>query len=476
MGISMRPDRPARFKLGDLRPSQLLFVFGVGGIVDLRHVSAMVMGLDDWDVSQCPEIAEPRLLQAIQMRLAQVRSLRTPPVVPEGMATSPTPDPELSTVGVPVATFPRWAMCPECRYLAPLHPAIFRLREGRYRPEETCYVHQNCNKASTPRVVPARFVVACNRGHLDDFPWRAYVHGGDSSCPGPLLLNESGVTGEAGDVFLVCKGCDKGKSMASAFDPERRRDLPRCRGRRPHLRDFEERGCGDEVRTLMLGATNTWFPISFTALSLPVSTDALAQLVEEAWPALEKAKNVQNIELLLDVQKLPAKMAKYRAEEIWAAVERRRAPRGDGEPRPVDLKTPEWEAFSRADPDFNSDDFKAEPERVPEPLEEWISQVVKISRLREVRALLGFTRLDSPGTFDEDPETPVVWAPISRRPPAWVPAAQTRGEGLFLRLNPDALAAWEGRVAGRSGEFLESHTAWRQMRHIEPPAAHDSSS
>jgi len=36
-------------ELGELRPSQLMFTFGVGALVDLPNMSAIVLGLDDWD-------------------------------------------------------------------------------------------------------------------------------------------------------------------------------------------------------------------------------------------------------------------------------------------------------------------------------------------------------------------------------------------------------------------------------------------
>ena len=40
-------------ELGELRPSQLIFTFGVGSLVDLPNMSALVMGLDDWDTRYC---------------------------------------------------------------------------------------------------------------------------------------------------------------------------------------------------------------------------------------------------------------------------------------------------------------------------------------------------------------------------------------------------------------------------------------
>ena len=37
-------------RLGEVRPSQVVFTYGVGALVDLPHLSALVMGLDDWTV------------------------------------------------------------------------------------------------------------------------------------------------------------------------------------------------------------------------------------------------------------------------------------------------------------------------------------------------------------------------------------------------------------------------------------------
>jgi hypothetical protein len=66
-------------ELGELRPSQLIFTFGVGSLVDLPNMSAMVMGLDDWDTRYCKELQEDRLVAAVQKRLGpQMSKLYTP--------------------------------------------------------------------------------------------------------------------------------------------------------------------------------------------------------------------------------------------------------------------------------------------------------------------------------------------------------------------------------------------------------------
>src|SRR5262245_27849855 len=111
-----------RRKVGEIRPSQLLYNYGVGSVVELPNLSVMVMGLDDWPIEQRPtEISEPRLLRAVQQELGpQVAKLLTPPVTADTAGSQPGPFDDTASVGVPVAPFPRWQVCPYCRLLAPI--------------------------------------------------------------------------------------------------------------------------------------------------------------------------------------------------------------------------------------------------------------------------------------------------------------------------------------------------------------------
>ena len=167
-----------KFRVGELRPSQVLFTYGIGAVVDLPFISTMVMGLEDWNNPYPEPIGEERLLQAVKSILGpQVSQLLSPPEAPEqeGM---PNPFDERATIGVPVAAFPRWMLCPRCRTLASLDSSLFQLKADNYRADRTRYVHFNCPSAgSPPPVLPARFLVACKSGHLDDFPWLYFVHG-----------------------------------------------------------------------------------------------------------------------------------------------------------------------------------------------------------------------------------------------------------------------------------------------------------
>jgi hypothetical protein len=59
---------------------------------------------------------------------------------------------------------------------------------------------------------------------------------------------------------------------------------------------------------------------------------------------------------------------------------------------------------------------------------------------------------------------------LCRESPKWLPASEVRGEGIFLRIREEALAAWQvkSEVMRLQEEFLESHKAWRRLRKIEP--------
>lgn len=457
-----------RDKVGELRPSQLLFTFGVGATVELPYLSVLVMGTDDWNPAYSQELHEPRLLAAVQKQLGKsVKRMLTPPRADEG-ATLPGTMDTADRIGVPVAAFPRWARCPRCEALAPLRSGLFQLRANPARPDRAQYVHVNCPKAQKPPpVLPARFLVACPSGHLDDFPWHEYLHDG-GSCSGQLRLKEIGPSGTLSALLLTCD-CGKTKSMAQAFDPEVKERLGTCRGRRPHLRDFQEKGCKEPVRPIMLGASNSWFPLRLSGLSIPASVNPLEQLVTKYWSHLSDCESARDVKF---ARKGCPGLEPYTDDEIWATVDRLRNAKSEDEVPDPELKLPEWEVFSRPDPSRYNDDFRLREVPVPKAYQPYLERVVLAERLREVHALLGFTRLESPDGFGDLEEVPRDrWMPLCRTAPAWVPGAEVRGEGLFLQFREDEILKWAARkeVTARENELFAGHQAWRRVRGIEHP-------
>lgn len=170
--------------VGAVRPTQLIYTYGVGSTVDLPQFSAMIMGLDEWPVQRMEEIREDRLLRVVRQVLgSQVRHLKAAPLEDDngiGPFFGRTP-----SEGVPVAAFPRWLVCTQCRLLAPIRSGLYEFRHESTRPERSRFIHKNCPRMAAPAAIPARFLVACENGHVDDFPWSEYLHGGQTACPGP---------------------------------------------------------------------------------------------------------------------------------------------------------------------------------------------------------------------------------------------------------------------------------------------------
>jgi hypothetical protein len=471
---SVRGAQIRKSEVGELRPSQILLSFGVGSLVDLPNLSVIVMGLDDWPIAHSTQIGEERLLASVQQILGhQAKKLLTPPRAPESPSGQTNWFDEAHQVGVPVAPFPRWLVCSQCRLLAPISSGLFEAKMVAYRPDQTRYVHNCTTRGRSPVAIPARFMVACPNGHLDDFPWLEFVHRGAAACKGPLRLYEVGASGEAADVEVECDECKKKRRMAEAFGRDNAQNMPPCSSRRPHLRDYDYEPCDVEhVRPILQGASNLWFPVTLSVLSIPQATDKLMQLVEENWAVLEKVSSREVLKAFGEIGHLRAFFAQKVTEaQIWEAIQRKRQGKGETEQEPSDVKSPEWRAFSDPASAPQSRQLRLRAVDPPDDYAQFFTRIVLVERLREVRALIGFTRIESPRDFDTPFDLPnEKRAVLSRQSLTWVPATQTNGEGIFFQFSETALRQWMSRVGKQDAEFRIAHERWRAMKGMQDPA------
>jgi hypothetical protein len=85
--------------------------------------------------------------------------------------------------------------------------------------------------------------------------------------------------------------------------------------------------------------------------------------------------------------------------------------------------------------------------KVSGPISRWFDLIGAISRLREVRALAGFSRIEPypvAGEKIKDALSQGLISPLSSSASSidWLPAAEIRGEGVFLRFRTDAIDKW----------------------------------
>ena len=453
----------ANDRLGELRRSAALMTFGPGSVVDFRAddaaVSAVAAGLEEWDSSfRPPGLANPqRITEPRLQRKLSVGGFRLPPVVDENWRDEAGNPDRRALVAV---RFPKWLQCPQCDRLAPASRWLHD--PGRaYR-----YCARCTGKAPGQRkvfAVPVRFVMACAGGHLDDFPWHFWV-GHEDDCQkrerSDLYLR-SERPGLAG-LILSCYECKARRSMDGVFSARTWRGS-RCRGRRPWLAATNET-CDRQPRALQRGASNLYFPVLESALSIPPWSDSLQEALGVYWSSIVNAEpkdRAGHIGFLARGDLAPVlRELGLNSNDLARQIEDRLTRYNDD--AILNIRQEEYRQLVWGSDTTGNDAREFEVRNVPVPsrLCPFISRVVRVVRLREVRVLRGFTRINPPG--DED--SPDI-AAIAVRKQNWLPAVEVRGEGIFLAFNKERLHSWEAQdlVQYRARRVDEAwHKEWRQ--------------
>lgn len=391
----------------DARRSQLVTTYGVGALFPAQNESFMIMGLDDWP-KDAPEIDEPRLARALR-----VRAFRSPRA-----GGSNNRD-------VPVIRFPEVHVCPTCRRLGPIW--------------DFCSWSEHQCRDCGDDLVPSRFVVCCAQGHIDEFPYHVWLHGDTNGIGSPehrLRLDAQGRSSSLADIRVSCSCRVKPVSLEGAFAADAMRGLRSCRGRRPWLGAGSRQSCTEVPRTLQRGSSNVWFPIVHSAISIPPWSEGVHKILDKYWTMLA-AMPEDAVGATLSGMPLPPHP--FSIDDLTQAVLNRKAELSEDEPTD-DLLPAEFKALVAGRPETGDrQDFVCVPGDVAPDLDAHLTQVSSVTRLREVRAISGFTRV-MPRTH----ETPAAHvAPLSIDDPGWLPAIEVLGEGVFLRLDDTKLEEWE---------------------------------
>lgn len=461
-------------RVGSVRPSQLMYSYGVGAVIDLPGFAVILAGLDDWDTINSKTLTEPRLLAAVRAELGpQVERMLTPPWTEE----TPNVLDDWTRVGVPVLPFPRWMRCPRCDLLtssiAEDGSGLFNLKTFPGRPDQSRFVHTSCSRGNAPTVIPARFVVACTDGHVDEFPWVEFAHsdhGGECPAGAPsLTIRDLGAGARSIDLIVKCGSCNAQKALHHAFNESRSKTMPMCRGREAHLRRFTRGGCTKRVKPLLLGASNAWFPVTRSALSIPAANDRVTRLVGALFDELVAVQSLEDLAPAMKFNPALSPLRDLPVADVWESL---LTVRGAGGKEPDELLRPEWEVLTSPHTAPSDEDFRIVSSPVPDGYVGRLSSVVRAERLREVVAFTGFTRLDAPDSGVAEDADVTQLAPISRANPTWVPAAEVRGEGIFFTLDAVRLQAWEDRigVSEHADGLRQAHDRWRVRRNLGPGA------
>lgn len=452
--------------LGELRRSAAASGFGPGAIIDFRAgdaaISALAGGLEEWDRNFPPAgVLHPQAIreERLQKKLG-VKGFRLPPV----RDPQAERDAERALAAV---RFPLWLQCPQCDLIAPAD-------NWADRPGDPARWCADCTRKNPGQrrvtVVPVRFVMACEAGHLDEFPWHQWVQHREG-CTGRrgFLKLSSEAAGLAG-ITLSCPGCQQSRSLDGIFSKGTWDRFPNCRGRRPWLAAPDE-VCKHKARAVQRGASNMYFPVTESALSIPPWSDRLQEALGIHFDAIVNTvpeDRATYIRILARGDLAPVlQELDMTPEHLTAEIERRLDSHGAIETG--NLRLEEYRQFTGGVAVLGADrEFEIRPRSVPDEIRPWISRLIKVVRLREVRALTGFTRINPPGL----PGGPNVASLTAGKVHDWLPAVEVRGEGIFMEFNPQVLEPWENQnpVRDRAARLEERRRMeWVQRYGADAP-------
>ena len=432
---------PFNNKIGEVRPNQLVTTFGPGSLVDTVKDSVTILDTNYWK-EKGKRISDGRLAAYLG-----VNCFYTPRTTSNG--------------DLPIASFP---YIHNCNYIK--CGRLFDIRENfdldkYYRIGARC---PDCGSVA----YPSRFIIMCRRGHVDDFPWKWWVHQGDNKCDGKLKMYSTGHTSTLADMIVECEKCGAKRSLSGAMQPENFIDL-KCSGNHPFRPRQHKEKCDEKIIPSQRGASNVYFPVIRSAISIPPWTDPLFNLIDEHMRLIEQMTEmkVPNVDDLIFNQYFASN---YSREDFDKALAKRRKNIKEF----VEIKQMEYLAITHHDdPTYASDRkyFKTEEEEVHEVLKPYFSRIIKITRLRDVMVLLGFTRVDAPDP-DANTDEQVNIVPLNKtRTESWLPAVEVNGEGIFIEFNRDSLKKWMNiesvlRMSNIYKKCYEEYCSYRKWNKI----------
>ena len=416
-------------KLGELRPNQIITTFGPGSIVDAVKDSVTVLDINYWK-EKGTKIIDGRLASYLGVDYFYM--------------------PRTSYSGdVPVISFPYMHVCSNSKC-----GRLFDIRDD-FNLDKYLKFGATCPDCGW-KAYPSRFITVCEDGHMDDFPWSWWAHRGSSDCKGKLKTYSTGNTSTLADMWVECTACGAKRSMSGAMQKESIEGC-QCTGNHPFRPHSKRVKCLKPAIPSQRGASNVYFSVSRSAISIPPWINPLYNLIDEHLRRIEEYKEDFGE---LGVTKVYEKYfaANYSREEFDEALNRRL----NNIKEFTEIKQMEYDAITHHDDPLyasNKKHFKAEEDPLSYPLSKYFSRVVRVTRLREVKVLLGFTRVDASDPDADAEDQPNIVMLTKGKSEKWLPAAEIHGEGVFIEFNRATVDTWlkQASVANISKRYEESY-------------------
>lgn len=451
---------------GPIRRSQMIAPFGTGAMVVVKDgASVIACGFDYWfepgdETDSIIDLDDYKIEEWRLQKQLKVSHFRQPPDYRNRRDNKDkTEKPTNFKITVPFLRFPQWHFCQDagCRRLAeiPLH--------APYRPE--CLA---CKERGKKRyLVQVPFVSICDNGHIQDFPWREWVHySATPNCQSPLKLVTTGGASLAAQK-IVCD-CGKSRTLASITEGgnndsfltnnlDNNREKFFCPGLMPWLGQEAQEPCDRPLRGSLRNASNVYYSQIKSAIYLPrgsaaVSSELIEMMEVPPLSTLINMAKVFNQTPTADIfrNQYESIVSSYTNEQIEGAVkilldgeDETRDFLIDGDDVETSFRREEYEVLKTTRKEIQLQIKETDISSYEPCIENYFSRIMLVDKLRETRAFTGFSRIVPENENDLKRRASMLW----KKPPAeqefWLPAYIVYGEGLFLEFNEEKLRKWE---------------------------------
>ncbi|NNB93705.1 DUF1998 domain-containing protein [Corallococcus exiguus] len=231
-----------------------------------------------------------------------------------------------------------------------------------------------------------------------------------------------------------------------------------CRGQRPWLADDKGAGCAEHLRGTLLSASNLYFANVESAIFLPPPASvsvplALADFLASPSraSAIATLRDWDALNVAAVRKRWQQELAPFADEQVESALtssESPEMPTTDAVHDAAAFRREEYQVLGvpQAREQLRVKIVPASEYKEPiggQPFSTYFSDVSLVERLRETRALYGFSRVKPENKVSlQQQKAQLRLKPL---PPAddWLPAYTTFGEGIFLKFNESLLTTWE---------------------------------
>lgn len=438
---------------GKMRPSQIITTFGPGSIVNFEKDSVLVKGIDFW-------ANRDNYIQKNHIYLQKItkKSKFMMPYVSDK-----------NQICISCKSFPQWGYCTknDCLLLQRHKPSPEKMND-----RGTFF----CKKHPWIPLLPARLVMTCKQGHLDEFPWAKWAHGSQKDprqicADGELRWMGGRNSTSLGDYSVECS-CGAKNSMNSStspdgikiYFPDGSSEIQKCTGQKPWLDSEEECKVNDGGTEIPIGAlsrsTSLYYSKIIRGLVIPSLCHPIIKYLQSE--DYEKINKLSMFKKLSDEEKAqelldsnPTWVEKnYSIDDVLSYMDlvTERPGVAQNIQTELDLKEIEYEDLKLHktfdDTDVNKD-LVIEDVELNSDEKKYFQDVRRLTLLTVLEVQRYFSRLTPPGDVPTGSKTEfnkmiskieVNGTTIAGRKydkNDWLPANIKKGEGIFIVFNDD---------------------------------------